>query len=85
MINTPWEAGSPLYKKVVITSMALSGLGIVLAIIGANIGNRGLMYTAVGIIFAGLLTHMVGLVVRTRDMKAYRKQNPPQARRPGAK
>jgi len=85
MINTYWDAGSPLYKRVVITSMALSGLGIVLALIGANVGNRGLMYTAVGIIFAGLLTHMVGVVVRTRDMKAHRKQNPPQGRQPGPK
>lgn len=80
MISTPWESASGLYKVLVIASMAVSGLGIILALVGANTGNRPLMYTAVGIILLGLLTHVAGLVVRGRDVKAYRKQNPPVPR-----
>lgn len=80
MISTPWESASGLYKVLVIASMAVSGLGIILALVGANTGNRPLMYTAVGIILVGLLTHVAGLVVRGRDVKAYRKQNPPVPR-----
>jgi hypothetical protein len=77
MINSPWDVASPLYKKVVFSSMALSGVGILLAVVGANSGNRPLMYTAVGIILVGLLAHIAGLVVRGRDMKAHRQANPP--------
>src|SRR6185312_13865867 len=77
MISTPWESASGLYKVLVIASMAVSALGIILALVGANTTNRPLMYTAVGIILVGLLTHVAGLVVRGRDVKTYRKQNPP--------
>lgn len=77
MISTPWESASGLYKVLVIASMAVSGLGIILALVGANTGNRPLMYTAVAIILVGLLTHVAGLVVRGRDVKTYRKQHPP--------
>lgn len=77
MISTPWESASGLYKVLVIASMSISGLGIILALVGANSTNRPLMYTAVGIILVGLLTHVAGLVVRGRDVKSYRRQNPP--------
>lgn len=84
MISTPWESASGLYKVLVIASMAISGVGIVLALVGANTGNRPLMYTAVGIILVGLLTHVAGLVVRGRDVKTYRKHHPPVPKqRPG--
>lgn len=84
MISTPWESASGLYKVLVIASMSVSALGIILALVGANSANRPLMYTAVGIILAGLLTHVAGLVVRGRDVKAYRQQNPtPPRQRPG--
>lgn len=84
MISTPWESASRLYKVLVIASMAISGVGIILALVGASSTNRPLMYTAVGIILAGLLTHVAGLVVRGRDVKSYRKQHPPvPKRRPG--
>lgn len=77
MISTPWESASGLYKLLVIASMSISGLGIILALFGANTTNRPLMYTAVTIILVGLLTHVGGLVVRGRDVKAYRQQHPP--------
>ncbi|MFJ6417579.1 hypothetical protein [Paeniglutamicibacter sp. NPDC091659] len=72
MTNTPWEASSGLYKKLAFGSMIISGTGIILAIIGANMKNQPLMYTAVGIIGVGVLTHLVGMTVRARDAKAWR-------------
>lgn len=72
MTNTPWEASSGLYKKLALGSMAVSGTGIILAIIGANTHNRPLMYTALGIIGIGLVAHVIGLVVRARDARAWR-------------
>ena len=72
MTNTPWEASSGLYKKLAFGSMIISGTGIILAIIGANMKNQPLMYTAIGIIGVGLLTHIVGMMVRARDAKAWR-------------
>ncbi|MFL4473230.1 hypothetical protein ACIPVK_04470 [Paeniglutamicibacter sp. MACA_103] len=72
MTNTPWEASSGLYKKLTFGSMAVSGTGIVLALIGANTHNRPLMYTAMGIIGIGLVAHVIGLVVRARDARAWR-------------
>ncbi len=72
MTNTPWEASSGLYKKLAIGSMAVSGTGIVLALIGANTHNRPLMYTAMGIIGIGLVAHVIGLVIRARDARAWR-------------
>ncbi|MGG5752990.1 hypothetical protein ACQ3I4_10235 [Zafaria sp. Z1313] len=81
MITTPWDAASPLYKKLVVASMSLSLLGIVLAVVGAAGGNRSLMYTAVGILLTGVVLHVVGLVVRGRDVKTFRRDNPPTPRR----
>lgn len=72
MTNTPWEASSGLYRKLAFGSMIVSGTGIILAIIGANMKNPVLMYTAVGIIGVGLVVHVIGLVVRARDAKAWR-------------
>ena len=83
MTNTPWEASSGLYKKLTFGSMAVSGTGIVLAFIGANTHNRPLMYTALGIIGIGLVAHVIGLVVRARDARAWRvSQGLIPARRP---
>ena len=72
MTNTPWEASSGLYKKLAFGSMIVSGTGIILAVIGANLKNQPLMYTAIGIIGVGVLTHLVGMTVRARDARAWR-------------
>ncbi|MGL3806800.1 hypothetical protein ACSYDW_11950 [Paeniglutamicibacter sp. R2-26] len=72
MTNTPWEASSGLYKKLAFGSMIISGTGIILAVIGANLKNQPLMYTAIGIIGVGVLTHLVGMTVRARDARAWR-------------
>jgi hypothetical protein len=72
MTNTPWEASSGLYKKLAFGSIIISGTGIILAIIGANMQNTVLMYAAIGIIGLGVLAHLVGMTVRARDAKAWR-------------
>ncbi len=78
MLNTPWETGSPLYRKLVISALVLTGVGILLAISGAMFRVDALIYLAMPIIIAGLGTHIAGLVVRGRD--ARRRHSPPNAR-----
>lgn len=75
MTNTPWEAASPRYKKLVFTAMAIMGVGIILAIIGANIPSLPTVYTAIGIMFVGMLCHIAGMVVRAKDTRQWRIEN----------
>ncbi|GAA3698805.1 hypothetical protein GCM10022377_09770 [Zhihengliuella alba] len=78
MLSIPWDALSPLYKILVAASMGLSALGIVLALVGAGTSTQPLLYTAIGLIVVGVGLHVAGLVVRGRDARAYRMQNPPR-------
>ncbi|MGP9652208.1 hypothetical protein ACT3TP_17235 [Glutamicibacter sp. AOP38-B1-38] len=75
MTNTPWEAASPRYKKLVFTAMGVMGFGIILAIIGANIPSLPLVYTAICIMVLGMLCHIVALAVRARDTRNWRIAN----------
>lgn len=75
MTNTPWEAASPRYKKLVFTAMAIMGAGIILAIIGANIPSLPTVYTAIGIMIVGMLCHIAGMVVRAKDTRQWRVEN----------
>ncbi|GAB3758018.1 hypothetical protein GCM10027591_07160 [Zhihengliuella somnathii] len=72
MLSIPWDALSTLYKVLVASSMGISAVGIVLAIIGAVNQTTGLIYTGSAIIVVGVLLHVAGLVVRGRDARAYR-------------
>lgn len=74
MLNTPWDNGSPLYRILVISAMALTGLGIIVAIIGANVRVQELMLLGMPIIGLGLAAHVAGLVVRARDMKRRQRE-----------
>ncbi|MCC9173389.1 hypothetical protein [Arthrobacter sp. zg-Y179] len=69
MLNTPWETGSPLYRKLVVSALALSGLGVLLVLLGAVLDNQVLMYIAIPLIVVGLSTHLSGMVVRARDTR----------------
>ncbi|ALG29691.1 MULTISPECIES: hypothetical protein [Glutamicibacter] len=75
MTNTPWEAASPRYKKLVFTAMAIMGIGIILAIIGANIPSLPTVYTAIGIMLVGMLCHIAGMMVRAKDARQWRIEN----------
>ncbi|GAB3531130.1 hypothetical protein GCM10027403_01040 [Arthrobacter tecti] len=78
MLNTPWETGSPLYRKLVISALILTGVGILLAVAGAMLQSDVLVYVAMPIIVAGLAAHLAGLVVRGRD--ARRRHRPTNGR-----
>ena len=69
MLNTPWETGSPLYRKLVVSALAISGLGVLLVLLGAVLDNQVLMYIALPLIVVGLSTHLSGMVVRARDSR----------------
>ncbi|CEA08935.1 hypothetical protein BN1051_02295 [Arthrobacter saudimassiliensis] len=69
MLNTPWEAGSPLYRKIVIAALILSGVGVLLVVLGAFTGSQALMYTALPFIVLGMAAHLGGLAVRARDAR----------------
>ena len=76
MLNTPWDTGSPLYRRLVITALILTGVGIALAITGAMLQADPLVFAALPIIIAGMAAHLAGLVVRGRD--ARRRSRPTQ-------
>ena len=69
MLNTPWETGSPLYRKLVVSALAISGAGVLLVLLGALMDNQVLMYIALPLIVVGLSTHLSGMVVRARDAR----------------
>jgi hypothetical protein len=66
----PWDLGSPLYRKLVVSAMVLIGAGILLSVIAAAARMPGLSWSALAVIATGLLTHLAGLVVRARDARA---------------
>ncbi|WP_262105859.1 hypothetical protein [Arthrobacter sp. Marseille-P9274] len=66
----PWDLGSPLYRKLVISAMVLIGAGILLSIVAAVASVQPLTWVALAFIITGLLTHLAGLVVRARDARA---------------
>jgi hypothetical protein len=69
MLNTPWDTGSPLYRKLVVSALLLTGAGILLSIAGAAAGPTPLVYVALPMIVAGLTAHIAGLVIRARDAR----------------
>ena len=69
MLNTPWDTGSPLYRRLVIAALILTGVGILLAIAGAMLETDPLVFAALPIIIAGMAAHLAGLVVRGRDAR----------------
>lgn len=75
MTNTPWEAASPHYKKLVFSAMGTIGIGIILTIIGSLSHIRPVVYVAIGFLVIGMLCHVAGLVVRARDARNWRIAN----------
>ena len=75
MTNTPWEAASQHYKKIVFTAMGTIGLGIILTIIGSVNHIRPVLYVAIGLLVIGMLCHIASLVVRAKDARQWRIEN----------
>lgn len=69
MLNTPWETGSDLYRKLVVSALATTGIGILIAVLGAATDQSVLVFTAIPIIVAGMVCHLAGMVVRSRDVR----------------
>lgn len=69
----PWDQTSKAYKIAIIGSFAFSILGIVLAVIGSQVQNQPVMFTAIGFLIVGIVIHIVGRFIRTRDARVYRK------------
>ncbi|MBG6181629.1 hypothetical protein [Arthrobacter sp. CAN_A1] len=69
MLNTPWDTGSDLYRRLVITALVLTGAGILIAVLGAITGSNATVFTGIPVLVAGLVTHLAGMVVRARDAR----------------
>lgn len=69
MLNTPWETGSDLYRKLVVSALVTTGIGILIAVLGAATDQSVLVFTAIPIIVAGMVCHLAGMVVRSRDTR----------------
>jgi hypothetical protein len=69
MLNTPWETGSDLYRKLVVTALVTTMIGILVAVVGAVTARSGLVYTGIPIIVVGMVCHVAGMVIRSRDLR----------------
>ncbi|MBJ2120403.1 hypothetical protein I6N91_05365 [Arthrobacter sp. MSA 4-2] len=78
MLNTPWDTGSVLYRRLLISALILTGAGIALALAGAAADAEAAVFAAMPVIGAGLLCHIAGMVVRTRDARRRRSPAAPR-------
>jgi len=69
MLNTPWETGSDLYRKLVVSALVTTGLGILIAVVGAVTDQSALVFTGIPVIVAGMVCHLAAMVVRSRDTR----------------
>jgi threonine/homoserine/homoserine lactone efflux protein len=65
----PWDNGSELYRRTLLTGTGLILLGIVLAVLGAVLHALPVQWTAIGVIGLGLVTHLAAQLVRARDAR----------------
>ena len=64
---SPWENGSPLYRRMVLAGSALFLIGIVLSAVGALTGRLPLSWTALVVLAVGVLMHLSAQTVRLRE------------------
>ncbi len=69
MLNTPWETGSDLYRKLVVSALVTTATGILIAVLGAVTDQRSLVLTGIPVIVAGMVCHLAGMVIRSRDIR----------------
>lgn len=65
----PWENGSTAYRATLLTGTGLILLGILLSLIGGALTLTPVQWAAIGLIGAGLLTHLAAQVLRIRDAR----------------
>ncbi|MUK02410.1 hypothetical protein GM708_11055 [Vibrio cholerae] len=69
MLNTPWETGSDLYRKLVVSALVTTAVGILIALLGAATDQRSLVLTGIPVIVVGMVCHLAGMVIRSRDIR----------------
>ncbi|WBL20523.1 hypothetical protein [Citricoccus sp. NR2] len=67
--TTPWDTGSQTYRRLLLTGMALIGVGVLLAIVGAVAQMLPVSWVALSLIGAGLVVHVCAQVIRFRDAR----------------
>jgi predicted membrane channel-forming protein YqfA (hemolysin III family) len=69
VLNEFWATASTSYKVLVFSAMGLIAVGIVLNLVGNTSGNHGLAVASLPVIGAGLVLHVVGIVVRGQQIR----------------
>jgi predicted membrane channel-forming protein YqfA (hemolysin III family) len=69
VLNEFWATASTSYKVLVFSAMGLIAVGIVLNLVGNTSGNQGLAVASLPVIGAGLVLHVVGIVVRGQQIR----------------
>ncbi|WP_394939652.1 DUF3188 domain-containing protein [Psychromicrobium sp. YIM B11713] len=69
MLNEFWESSGLAYRVIVFSAMGLLAVGLLLTILGANLGNSGLMWAGMPFLGLGALLHVVGIGVRGREVR----------------
>ena len=69
MLTEFWATASTAYKVLVFSAMGLIAVGIVLNLVGNTSGNQGLAVASLPVIGAGLILHVVGIVVRGQQIR----------------
>ena len=69
MLGDFWANASTVYKTVVFSALGFMVVGLGLNIIGQVKHNNPLAIGALPVIGVGLLLHVVGMVIRTRELR----------------
>jgi predicted membrane channel-forming protein YqfA (hemolysin III family) len=69
VLNEFWATASTSYKVLVFSAMGLIAVGIVLNLVGNTSGSQGLAVASLPVIGAGLVLHVVGIVVRGQQIR----------------
>ncbi|MBB5749707.1 hypothetical protein [Micrococcus sp. TA1] len=65
----PWENGSRAYRITLLTGTGLILSGILLSVLGGALTLTPLQWGAIGLIGAGLITHLAAQLLRIRDAR----------------
>ena len=69
MLNEFWLTSSVAYRLIVLGAIGLLLVGLVLTIVGANVGNTTLMWTGMPFLGLGALLHVAGMAVRATEVR----------------
>ncbi|MDY6055606.1 hypothetical protein [Micrococcus sp.] len=64
---SPWQNGSALYRRLLLTGSGLFLVGIVLSVVGALMHRPPVSFAALGVLGLGVLVHLAAQTVRVRQ------------------